>query len=486
MTTTDQYFYIGCDPRDPERLLLFKISERLAHMAVVGNTGAGKSHLLIDMCGQDLFAERGFTVLDAKGDLADDVLAVIASAPEETWPRLAREVVIIDPSDPDCVSAFNPLEVSDPELLPRQTQDVMATLRRLWRIDDSQTARMVLVLRRTVQLLMAHGLTLVEAPRVLTDRSFRDGLVASCDDSELRRFWELEFPDGKEALQWAQSSLNRLGPLLDHPSIRRFLGRPRSTFSFRDIMDSGKVCIISLSRGKLGHEVAHVMAGLLLMHIQLAAESRQRLPQNERRPHWLYCDEVQNIAGPTFEDFLAQARGFGLSLVLAHQHLAQLTSGLRDAIMSNARIKVAFKLSPDDSLQLSREMFRITGERVKNRQLAWANIGRLPLPVGYNYQFHSVSEESRQNREALQYLQPRQMAVHLAGEPAPYFVRTVDVPREELERARGRVARFKQLVAQVQRRDDVDEHAGPLQLAQPERAGTFEWAGRSRRSERAG
>jgi hypothetical protein len=478
------YFYLGADPHDPEHLLLFDISERLVHMLVVGASGAGKSCLLTDLCGQDLLTGRGFTVLDAKGDLADDVLAVIATAPEETWPALARDVVIIDPSDPACTAAFNPLEVTNNELFARQTQDVMAALRRLWQIDDSQTARMVLILRRTVQLLMANRLTLIEAPRLLTDPAFRDGLIQACDDPELRRFWQMEFPGGKEGLQWAQSSLNRLESLLDDPNVRRFLGQNRSTFNFRNVMDTAKICIVSLSRGRLGHETADVLAGLLLVHIQLAAESRQRMSQSERRPHWLYCDEVQNIAGPTFEDFLAQARGFGLSVVLAHQNLSQLSPRLRDAIMSNARIKIAFKTSYDDSAILAREFWRITGERVKNRQLAWAKIGRLALPIGYDYQFHSVGDESRQNREGLQYLPPRHMAVHLAGEPAPYFAKTVDVPREELERARGRVARFKQVVAQVQRPKALPEPQSSGRLPEPDRPGTYEWAGRRPPSQR--
>ena len=182
---TKDYFYLGADPRNPEHVLLFDISERLVHMLAVGMSGSGKSCLLTDLCGQDLLTGRGFTVLDAKGDLADDVLAVIASAPEETWPALARDVVIIDPSDPACTAAFNPLEVTNNELFARQTQDVMAALRRLWQIDDSQTARMVLILRRTVQLLMANRLTLVEAPRLLTDVAFRDGLVQACDDQQI-------------------------------------------------------------------------------------------------------------------------------------------------------------------------------------------------------------------------------------------------------------------------------------------------------------
>ena len=51
---------------------------------------------------------------------------------------------------------------------------------------------------------------------------------------------------------------------------------------------------------------------------------------------------------------LAEARGYGLSMVLAHQHLAQLPRDLRDAVSANARTKVWFSMSPEDAHTLAR------------------------------------------------------------------------------------------------------------------------------------
>jgi cell wall-associated NlpC family hydrolase len=72
----------------------------------------------------------------------------------------------------------------------------------------------------------------------------------------------------------------------------------------------------------------------------------------------LYVDECQNFLNlpRSFDEMLAEARGYGLSMVLAHQHLAQLPRELREAVSANARTKVFFSLSPEDAHALSRHV----------------------------------------------------------------------------------------------------------------------------------
>jgi hypothetical protein len=51
---------------------------------------------------------------------------------------------------------------------------------------------------------------------------------------------------------------------------------------------------------------------------------------------------------------LAEARGYRLSLVLAHQDLAQLPRDLIAALSANARNKIIFTVSPEDAHVLAR------------------------------------------------------------------------------------------------------------------------------------
>jgi hypothetical protein len=55
-------------------------------------------------------------------------------------------------------------------------------------------------------------------------------------------------------------------------------------------------------------------------------------------------------------DVLAQARGLGLSLTLAHQHLGQLPTDVKDSLLANARSRVIFQLSASDAHTLAREL----------------------------------------------------------------------------------------------------------------------------------
>ncbi len=85
-----------------------------------------------------------------------------------------------------------------------------------------------------------------------------------------------------------------------------------------------------------------------------AALARAALKPEQRRDCSLYIDEVQNYLNlPTpIPDVLAEARGYRLSLCMAHQHLAQLTQELREGISANARTKIYFQLSQDDAHHL--------------------------------------------------------------------------------------------------------------------------------------
>ena len=53
---------------------------------------------------------------------------------------------------------------------------------------------------------------------------------------------------------------------------------------------------------------------------------------------------------------LAEARGYRLSMVLAHQHLGQLPKELRETVSANARTKVWFTMSPEDARSLERHV----------------------------------------------------------------------------------------------------------------------------------
>ena len=87
-----------------------------------------------------------------------------------------------------------------------------------------------------------------------------------------------------------------------------------------------------------------------------AALRRSRIPQERRHPVMVLIDEVQDYLRlhGDIGDALAQARSLGVGFTLAHQHLSQLPTALRSAVLANARSRVCFQLSHEDAAALAK------------------------------------------------------------------------------------------------------------------------------------
>lgn len=85
-------------------------------------------------------------------------------------------------------------------------------------------------------------------------------------------------------------------------------------------------------------------------------QRRTTLAADQRPFVSVVIDEYQDylrIPGLDLGDALAQARGLGVGLTLAHQHLDQLSPAQRAAILANARSRVAFRPATADAKTLA-------------------------------------------------------------------------------------------------------------------------------------
>src|SRR5207237_476166 len=90
--------------------------------------------------------------------------------------------------------------------------------------------------------------------------------------------------------------------------------------------------------------------------------SRQDIPEADRRPHFLYADEVQNFChGVDFPTILSESRKYALSLTIGTQTLSQLPDASVAAVFGNCATIVSFRVSGDDAQALVRE-FAASGE----------------------------------------------------------------------------------------------------------------------------
>ncbi|GAA4561155.1 type IV secretory system conjugative DNA transfer family protein [Planotetraspora kaengkrachanensis] len=329
---------LGFSDAGHDRPVALQVADSCHHVHVLGPNGTGKSTLLAQMILSDIEAGRGVAVIEAKGDLITDLLGLI---PEEAGHR----VVLIDPDDRHSRPALNVLSGSDRET---RVDNLVGIFHKIY--TDSWGPRTDDILRGCALTLAHTGGTLADIPALLTDPAYRRQLVDQLTDSFLLGFWNwYEHLSEQAQAHVTAPIMNKLRAFMLRPFVRDILGSQQSTFDVGDVLDGG-ILLARLPKGVLGDDTARLLGSLLLAQVWQAASHRARLGRT-RAPAALYVDETQNFLNlpHALSDMLAEARAYRLSMVLAHQHLAQLPRDLRQAISSDARNKVYFSLSPEDA-----------------------------------------------------------------------------------------------------------------------------------------
>jgi type IV secretory system conjugative DNA transfer VirD4/TraG family protein len=333
-----------------EKLVLLHPEDRGQHLYVVGKTGLGKSTLLRNLILQDLYAGRGVGLLDPHGDLARDVLDAI--------PRGRTNEVLY----------FNPGDLARPvglNLLPKVPRDqehlvvsgVLSAFRGIW--GSSWGPRMEYILGHALAALLDHGgLTVLALPRLLSDDAFRERVTAKVRDPVVRAFWQDEYTryERRFRLEAIAPIQNKIGRLLANAPMRNVLGQVGSRFDAGFLMDQSRIMIADLAKGVIGGDHARLLGALLLSQFQWAAMRRAAMPDAARTPFYLYIDEFQSFATEALTSILAEARKYGLSLILAHQYLDQLTDEIRQSVFGNAGNLIAFRVGQSDARILEDEL----------------------------------------------------------------------------------------------------------------------------------
>ncbi len=335
---------------DEEKLVLLAPEDRAQHLYIVGKTGLGKSTLLRNLILQDLYAGRGVGLLDPHGDLARDVLDAI---PKER----TNDVLYFNPGD-----LARPVGLN---LLPQVARDeehlvvsgVLSAFRGIW--GSSWGPRLEYILGHALSALLDHGnLTILALPRLLSDDAFRERLTARVRDPVVRAFWRDEYAryEKRFRLEAIAPIQNKVGRLLANAPMRNVLGQMGTRFDAGFLMDRRRIMIADLAKGVVGDDHARLLGALLLSQFQWGAMRRAALPDTARTPFYLYIDEFQSFATDTLTSMLAEARKYGLSLILAHQYLDQLTDEIRQSVFGNVGNLIAFRVGQSDARILEDEL----------------------------------------------------------------------------------------------------------------------------------
>ena len=348
--------------RAQETKIRFLPTDRTRHHYIIGKSGTGKSALLSWMSRQDIQNNEGICIVDPHGDLVEDALA---HTPKER----AKDIVVFDPADMERPMGLNLLEAKTPEEKDRAAIDAMEIFIKLFG-NEIFGPRIQHYFRNGCLTLMddeEEGATLIDVPRMFVDDEFQRYKVAKCKNPVVRSFWEHEIAKtgAREKEEMIPYFSAKFGPFITNTTMRNIIGQPKSAFNIREIMDTGKVLLVNLSKGKIGDINAQLLGLIFVNKVNMAALSRADVTREKRRRFYLYVDEFQNFVTDAFATILSEARKYELGLIMAHQYIGQLVgkteaygesnTKMRDAVFGNVGTISSFKIGAEDAEYMAKE-----------------------------------------------------------------------------------------------------------------------------------
>jgi hypothetical protein len=328
------------------------------HTLILGTTGSGKSSLLELFAQYHLRQRQPFALIDLHGDLFTRTAA---------WALALRTpgLILLDFTRPELLPGWNPLLRIAGVDIGRQVDLLVGVLKRLYAGESvaswSWGVKAEEILRYALRACIesASPQSLVDLPSFFLMPTVREGVLATAAP-ETRAYFETRF--GAREEMYVSAVLNKLEPFLGSLSVQRFLGQPTSRVDLFAALERGDTILVNLAKGYLG-PTAEVMGRLLVNVFQLAAQRREAIPPEKRKPYALLLDEAHVLAaaGSGLEDFLVAARKYKVFVTLAAQGLSLFLPGFRPHLLGNTGRQFFFRLPHSEAHALASDIFEPLG-----------------------------------------------------------------------------------------------------------------------------
>jgi hypothetical protein len=334
--------------RGKKKAICFERDERRRHSYILGQTGTGKSWLMVRMMLQDIYNGDGCAFVDPHGEAAEMILDMIP-------PERAEDVIYFDAGDFERPFGVNIMEYYSEQHKHQIVNSFIALLIRLFDPHNQGYAGPAFqqAVRNSMLTAMSkQDSTLIEVVRILQDEEWvMNHWLPLVKDDLVRRYWtdQVAKTDKKTKSEALTYFISKFDKFTTNLAIRNIIGQSKSSFDFRKIMDEGKILIVNLSKGKIGEENMSFLGLLLVQKMLAAALSRENIPEDERKDFFFYADEFQNFATEEFNSILSEARKYRLNLTLAHQYIGQLPEDIRNAVFGNVGSLFIFRCSSEDA-----------------------------------------------------------------------------------------------------------------------------------------
>ncbi len=360
---TDRSVWVGRTSRgEPVGLPVPELEGR--HLVLVGETGMGKSSLLVRL-GWQALRWGSVVLLDPMGETARQFLAGLPPA------AAGRTLWVSPASCPLGLNALDPEDLRRGRSGPaaeRLVNDLVTALRRIRAERYADSGYWGPRLEEMASLALSASIawpggTLELAERLLSpDRFPTQALpeLAAGPVRELRRRLEARPDDGEGARRLVSE-------VVRNPTLRTMLCAPAPAWRLSDAVGPGRVLVFSGDAPRVGEQ-----ASRYLLAVDLALLWAEVLRRPRPTKTFLLLDEVQWYGHDSLGEMLRFGRRFNLHVWCGTQALGSLPEHLREALLTNAADLVVFRGSPIEAREFGRWIPELGTDRLLRLPRGWA------------------------------------------------------------------------------------------------------------------
>ncbi len=215
------------------------------------------------------------------------------------------------------------------------------------------------------------------------------------DPTVVDHWEEIRGVPAREQRAETASAARRFNYVLRSDTLRLMLGQTSAGIDFSQLLEQGTIAIFNLAQHAtdVSDQGQRFLGALLLNQINQAVRRRQK---NTSSPCYLFVDEFARFASHDTMEALAEARGFGLRLAVAHQRFDQLMLNDQDPRLLKAVLAIPNKLIfamglIDEQTELTKQAFGPWIDLWKPKIKLYNKIFR---PILRRVEVHTYSEAS--------------------------------------------------------------------------------------------
>lgn len=292
---------------------------------------------------------------------------MIKKLSQNNYNKLKYKVVVIDPhaamendigglENTDVIdfktdeSSINLFANSSKDILS-STESIISIFKNI--IADKYNSKLERVLRYSIHLLLENEeFNLVNLRKLLIEIEYRNKVIKKVEDvvqPNIIEFFRVDFNELKTKSY--QEAISPIISFIDEMQLLPALNSVTQTKNIQEEIEQNFITILSLDQMTLGLNITKTISGFAMQQILQLVQAHTF---NEHII--LVIDEVSVIENPIINRFLAEARKYNLSVILAGQYFDQISKELQNAIFTNVVNYFVFRVSRLDAITLEKNM----------------------------------------------------------------------------------------------------------------------------------